>query len=136
MSQQHLASTVKSLDKIAKELLKAYPDKHIFAFYGNMGAGKTTFIKSICKALGVKDEISSPSYSLINEYAGKKPIYHIDLYRLEDIDEAFNIGIEDYIFGENYCLIEWPNIIESILPKNIIKVKIETQDKNNRIITF
>jgi len=136
MSQQHLASTVKSLDKIATELLKAYPDKHIFAFYGNMGAGKTTFIKSICKALGVKDEISSPSYSLINEYAGKKPIYHIDLYRLEDIDEAFNIGIEDYIFGENYCLIEWPNIIESILPKNIIKVKIETQDKNNRIITF
>jgi len=108
----------------------------VFCFYGNLGAGKTTLIKLICEHLKVIDSISSPTYPIINEYktADNKIIYHIDLYRLKSIEEAMNIGIEDYLFSDHLCFIEWPDNFESILPDNHIKIKITKFDDYREIV--
>lgn len=131
------ADQLKTLDTIAKKLVHQFPDNHIFAFYGKMGAGKTTFIQSVCKILGTNDNVTSPTFALINEYktSQQQSIFHFDFYRIKDIEEAFDLGYEDYLFSGNYCLIEWPEMIEQLLPENIVKVKIEVAEDGVRNIS-
>ncbi|KJF44006.1 tRNA (adenosine(37)-N6)-threonylcarbamoyltransferase complex ATPase subunit type 1 TsaE [Draconibacterium sediminis] len=125
------------LEIAAKELITAFSDDRVFAFYGKMGAGKTTFIQSVCRALGSDDNVTSPTFALINEYntADFDSIFHFDFYRIKDIEEAYDLGYEDYIYSGSYCLIEWPEMIEPLLPEKMVEVKIEVQDDNTRLIT-
>ncbi len=125
------------LKNVARKLISAYPDKRVFAFYGKMGAGKTTFIQAICRYLGSYDNITSPTFALINEYniANRKSIFHFDFYRIKDLEEAYDLGYEDYLYSGNYCLIEWPEMIETLLPENIVRVKIEVQNNDSRFIS-
>lgn len=125
------------LDIAAKELITAFSNDRVFAFYGKMGAGKTTFIQSVCRALGSDDNVTSPTFALINEYntADLDSIFHFDFYRIKDIEEAYDLGYEDYIYSGSYCLIEWPEMIESLLPEKMVEVKIEVQEDNTRLIT-
>lgn len=129
--------SLKALDKAAKKLISAFPEQKIFAFYGKMGAGKTTFIQSVCRALGTADNITSPTFAIVNEYHTEKgeSIYHFDFYRIKSMEEAFDLGYEDYFFSGNYCLIEWPEKIESLLPENFVEVRIEVLENEKRVIT-
>lgn len=129
--------TIKSLDTIheaAKEFVKEMGKGKVFAFYGKMGAGKTTFIKALCEVLGVEDVITSPTFAIINEYTDGKgdPIYHFDFYRIKKLEEVYDMGYEDYFYSGNLCLLEWPELIEDILPENVIKVTIEEQPDGTR----
>ncbi len=126
------------IDKAAKEFLNFYKEEAVFAFYGEMGAGKTTFIKSICEQLEVIDTVTSPTFSLINEYytSNDALLYHFDFYRIETIQEAKDIGCEDYFYSGNICLIEWPEKIEEILPENTVNIKIEVLSPDSRKIIF
>lgn len=128
-------NSIEELNAVAVEIIQFTNKNTVFCFYGNLGAGKTTLIKLICEKLNVQDSISSPTYPIINEYktADNKIIYHIDLYRLKSIDEALNIGIEEYLYSGNLCFIEWPDNFESILPDAPIKIKI-TKFDNYRTI--
>jgi tRNA threonylcarbamoyladenosine biosynthesis protein TsaE len=130
-------SSVKGLKKAAKNLISHFPEQRVFAFYGKMGAGKTTFIQAICKILGSDDNVTSPTFALINEYKThhNSSIFHFDFYRINHLEEAFDLGYEDYLFSGNYCLIEWPEKIESLLPEKITVVKIEVDENEMRTIT-
>jgi tRNA threonylcarbamoyladenosine biosynthesis protein TsaE len=131
------ATTVKDLEKAAKKLLAHFPGQRIFAFYGRMGAGKTTFIQSICQCLGSTDNVISPSFALINEYktASLHSIFHFDFYRINDLEEVFDLGYEDYFYSGEYCLIEWPEKVEPLLPEKYVSVKMEVKENGDRIIT-
>lgn len=131
---------INSLDTIheaAKEFIKGMGDGKVFAFYGKMGAGKTTFIKALCEVLGVKDVITSPTFAIINEYTdgNDNPIYHFDFYRIKKLEEVYDMGYEDYFYSGNLCLLEWPELVEDVLPKNVIKVTIEEQPDGSRLLT-
>ncbi len=130
-------TSVEGLKIVAANLIRQFPDHRIFALYGKMGAGKTTFIQSICKSLGSEDIVTSPTFAIINEYnrPNLSVIFHFDFYRIEDIEEAFDLGYEDYIYSGNYCFIEWPEMIESLLPENIVKVEIEVDEDESRVIS-
>ncbi len=130
-------TTVKELDTTAKKLINQFPDQRVFALYGKMGAGKTTFIQAICRQLGTTDNVTSPTFALINEYKTQSgaSIYHFDFYRIKDMEEVFDLGYEDYFFSENYCLIEWPEQIEPLLPQNFVEVKLEVMEAEVRKIT-
>jgi tRNA threonylcarbamoyladenosine biosynthesis protein TsaE len=121
----------------AKQLLELTGDSRIFAFYGSMGAGKTTIIKAICETLGAIDIISSPTFTLVNEYktSSGESLFHIDFYRIKKQEEVYDFGIEEYLTGDSYCFMEWPELIEEILPEETIKVKISVDDKEQRILT-
>ena len=123
------------LSSAAKQLLKQSGENKLFAFYGAMGAGKTTFIKAICESLGATDIVTSPTFTLVNEYktADGESIFHIDFYRIKKQEEVFDFGIEEYLSGDSYCFMEWPELIEEILPPETVKVKISV-DKNERRI--
>ncbi len=127
---------INDIDRAAKEFLSQFPDDKIFGFYGSMGAGKTTFIKALCKELGVVDTVSSPTFSIVNEYEtiNGELIYHFDFYRLDSPEEALDFGLYEYIDSEAYCFMEWPEMIEQLLPDNIKKIKIEEQDNGKRYI--
>ena len=129
-------ASISDLPGLAAKLLRTYSDFRVFAFYGEMGVGKTTFIKSICRQLGVSDETSSPTFSLINEYitAEDESIFHIDFYRIDRIEEAFDLGYEEYIYSGSYCFIEWPEKAESILPENTIRVSLKLGEGNDRML--
>ena len=129
-----VVNCVSELERASTSLLELINDKTIVCFYGAMGVGKTTFIKEICKKLRVEDVVSSPTFSIINEYLtdNDESVYHFDFYRIEK-EEAFDIGYEEYFYQGNLCLIEWPEKISSIIPKNIIKVQITRSDEQ-RII--
>jgi len=124
-----------ALKDTARQLLASFPEQRVFAFYGSMGAGKTTFIKALCRELGSQDNITSPSFALINEYSTQKGevIYHFDFYRIKKLEEAFDLGYEDYIYSGNYCFIEWPEMIDSLLPEGIVEVKISEGENGNRL---
>lgn len=131
---------INSLDTIheaAKDFIKGMGDGKVFAFYGKMGAGKTTFIKALCEVLGVKDVITSPTFAIINEYTdgNNNPIYHFDFYRIKKLEEVYDMGYEDYFYSGNLCLLEWPELVEDILPENVIKVTIEEQPDGSRLLT-
>ena len=131
---------INSLDDLefaAKELIAEFKNDRVFAFYGKMGAGKTTFIQAICKELGSEDNVTSPTFALINEYNTEdlESIFHFDFYRIKDIEEAYDLGYEDYLYSGSYCLIEWPEMIESLLPEKMVEVKIEVQDDDSRVIS-
>ncbi|SMO40538.1 tRNA (adenosine(37)-N6)-threonylcarbamoyltransferase complex ATPase subunit type 1 TsaE [Solitalea koreensis] len=119
----------------AEQLLTFAENERIFIFNGEMGAGKTTFIKTICKALGVKNNVSSPSFALVNEYqSSSAKIYHFDFYRLKNEVEALDMGCEEYFSSGDYCFIEWPSKIPNYLPKQLISVTIEEQTDGSRTI--
>lgn len=133
--------TISSLDAIneaAKQFVAAMGNNRIFAFYGKMGAGKTTFIKALCTELGVDDVITSPTFAIVNEYtAGDgSPIYHFDFYRIKKLDEVYDMGYEDYFYNGGLCLIEWPELIESLLPEDAVEVHIAEQPDGTRTIEF
>lgn len=128
---------IESLDKInetAVEFIRAMGDNTVFAFVGGMGAGKTTFIKAICENLGVEDVINSPTFSIVNEYRSDSGelIYHFDFYRINKIEEVYDFGYEDYFYSGSLCFIEWPELIEPILPKDTVTVNITVNDDGSR----
>ncbi|MBQ9286743.1 MAG: tRNA (adenosine(37)-N6)-threonylcarbamoyltransferase complex ATPase subunit type 1 TsaE [Bacteroidaceae bacterium] len=128
---------VKSLDEIdaaARQFLSEIGDARIIAFYAKMGAGKTTFTRALCKALGVVQTVTSPTFAIINEYEG--PVYHFDFYRLKRLSEAYDMGFEDYLYSGAWCLIEWPELIEDLLPQETVRVHIEVCDDGSRNIIF
>ncbi len=131
------AEQIKDLNRIAKRLISEFPDERVFAFYGKMGAGKTTFIQSVCKALGSVDTVTSPTFALINEYktGDRQTVFHFDFYRIKNMEEVFDLGYEDYLYSGSYCLIEWPEQIEPLLPENIVMVKIDVAEDGSRNIT-
>ena len=132
---------LESLDKIheaARYFLNAVGDANIFAIDGDMGVGKTTFIKAVCEELGVKEVITSPTFSLVNEYTDGKgePVYHFDFYRIKKIEEVYDMGYEEYFYNNSICFIEWPELIEDLLPENATKVTIEEQEDGSRVVKF
>jgi tRNA threonylcarbamoyladenosine biosynthesis protein TsaE len=129
-------NTENDLIPAAEILLSGFPDSRIFAFYGKMGAGKTTFIKALCSYLGVADIVQSPSFAIINEYktVSGDSVYHFDFYRIARLDEVFDIGYEEYFYSGKYCFIEWPELIEPLLPKETVRVSITGE--NERIINI
>ncbi len=133
--------TFNSLDKIgraAQEFFQKIENKKLIAFYGEMGAGKTTFIKQLCKILKVTDTVASPTFSIINEYLTEDndKVYHFDFYRIKEIEEVYNLGYEDYFYSENYCFLEWPELVEELLPDHILRVNIKVLEDESRSITF
>lgn len=129
---------IESLEKIqeaAKTFVANMGDDTVFAFYGKMGAGKTTFVKAICEELGVEDTITSPTFAIVNEYrsdlAGEL-IYHFDFYRIKKLDEVYDMGYEDYFYSGAICFIEWPELVEELLPCNTVKVSIEELESGER----
>ena len=129
-----VVNDISELEAAAKKLLANCTDKRIFAFIGEMGSGKTTFIQSLCKILGVKQKAMSPSFSLVHEYHGDDLVYHLDLYRLTSIEEALAIGIEEYLASGNYCFIEWAERITPLLPEETVKVEIEVTGEKSRTL--
>ena len=109
----------------AREFISQIGSRRVFAFYGGMGAGKTTFIKAVCEELGVTDVVTSPTFAIVNEYtAGDTPVYHFDFYRIKRIEEVFDMGFEDYFYSGSLCFIEWPELIEDLLPEDAVKVSV------------
>ncbi len=132
-----IAHTLTDLDQIARQIISFADTQRIFLFYGEMGAGKTTLIKALCGALGVDGPVTSPTFSIVNEYAGKDGIiYHFDFYRLKNQTEALDMGYEEYFYSGNYCLIEWPEKIPDLLPPNYVEVHITAQAGGSRQITL
>ena len=129
--QEIILNNTSELAEAAKKLLHTCKDKKIFAFYGQMGAGKTTFIKSLCEALGVSGSVSSPTFSIVNEYLSERgeKIFHFDFYRINSETEAFDMGYEDYFYSNSYCFIEWPEKIAELLPEDHVKVNITVKDQ-------
>jgi tRNA threonylcarbamoyladenosine biosynthesis protein TsaE len=134
---QILIRNIHNLKEAAKELLELTGDKKIFAFYGSMGAGKTTIIKAICEVLGAEDLVSSPTFTLVNEYrrSSGDSIFHIDFYRIKKQEEVFDFGIEEYLSGDSYCFMEWPELVEEILPPETVKVRITVDNDEQRTLT-
>lgn len=134
--KEWVANDVDDLDDIAKELLELIGSSRVLYFYGDLGAGKTTFIKRILKQLGLESDASSPSYSLVNVYALKNgsEVFHIDLYRLKESEEAIDIGIENYLYPDFLTLIEWPQIIEEFTPETAYTIQIKAQLDGSRSI--
>jgi tRNA threonylcarbamoyladenosine biosynthesis protein TsaE len=128
--------TLKELHPAAGELLEAFPGRKLFAFYGLMGSGKTTIIKALCEHLGASDTAVSPTFTIVNEYKteGETLICHFDFYRIKSIREVFDFGIEEYFSGTAYCFMEWPEIIDEILPEDTVKIRIVVGADEERIL--
>ena len=130
-------NSVDGLGEAAKAFLAKFSNERIFAFYGKMGTGKTAFIKALCRELGSTDPITSPTFALVNEYstATGERIFHFDFYRVKSLEEALDIGFDDYIYSGKYCFMEWPENIEALLPDKFVEVKIEVVEPAIRHIT-
>ena len=133
-------STLDDIKTAAHEFVSHIDQSTIFAFYGKMGAGKTTFIKAICEELGVGDVITSPTFAIVNEYRSETTcelIYHFDFYRIKNLDEVYDMGYEDYFYCGALCFIEWPELIESLLPKDTVRVHItEDESTHARLVSW
>lgn len=130
--------SLSDLNIIADKFLRLMRDKKVFAFFGPMGVGKTTFIKALCNELGVVEIVTSPTFALVNEYqtgAGNS-IFHFDFYRIEKIEEVYDFGYEDYFFSGNYCFIEWPDKVAEILPKDVVFVQLVENEDGSRTINI
>lgn len=131
---------IPSLDKIseaATQFVEKMGDNKVYVFYGNMGAGKTTFIKAVCEELGVTDVINSPTFAIVNEYESGKgePIYHFDFYRINKEEEAYDFGYEDYFYSGNVCFIEWPEMVKNLIPEDAIEVRINENEDGSRTVS-
>lgn len=132
-------TSLEDINAAAKEFVRNMGNGKVFAFYGKMGAGKTTFIKAVCECLGVEDTVTSPTFAIVNEYqstAVDYPIYHFDFYRIKKLDEVYDMGYEDYFYGGGVCFIEWPELIEELLPENAIRVDISATDDGKRTVAI
>ena len=132
-------TSLAQIHNVAKQFIDNIGTGKVFAFYGKMGSGKTTFIKAICEELGVTDVITSPTFAIVNEYNSEqtpKPIFHFDFYRIKKLEEVYDMGYEDYFYSGSLCFLEWPELIEEILPADVVKVKIEEQADGSRTVTF
>ena len=131
-------SSLRELKNVASTILADMNGQNVFAFYGKMGAGKTTLIKSFCEVLGVEEVVTSPTFSLVNEYSDKnnEPVYHFDFYRIKKITEVFDIGYEEYFYSDNYCFIEWPELVVELLPESYVYISIEEEDSGKRVISY
>jgi tRNA threonylcarbamoyladenosine biosynthesis protein TsaE len=140
--ESYVATSLTELSSVAEALLAYAGPRRLMVFTGEVGAGKTTLIQALCRCLGMQgDQAVSPTFALINEYAyqnrsGAGRIAHIDLYRLTSLEEALSIGIEDYLYGEDYCFIEWPELIEPLLPAEAVRINLEITGSNSRKILF
>lgn len=136
--------TIQSLETVreaAREFVSQIGDRRVFAFYGKMGAGKTTFVKAICEELGVDDVITSPTFAIVNEYSLTShllpltsTIFHFDFYRIKKLEEVYDMGYEEYFYSGSLCFIEWPELIESLLPDDAVRVNIEEQPDGTRLV--
>ena len=132
-------ASLAQIHTVAKQFIDNIGTGKVFAFYGKMGSGKTTFIKAICEELGVTDVITSPTFAIVNEYHSEqtpKLIFHFDFYRIKKLEEVYDMGYEDYFYSGSLCFLEWPELIEEILPADVVKVKIEEQADGSRTVTF
>ena len=129
---------IENLAAAARKFVDEMGENRVFAFYGKMGAGKTTFIKAICEALGVEDVVTSPTFAIVNEYADASgsPVYHFDFYRIKNLKEAYDIGCEEYFYSGYPCFIEWPELVEELLPENVVTVRIEVPDDESRVVSI
>lgn len=121
------------------DILSVYPEKRVYALRGKMGAGKTTFTKSLCETLGTEDVVNSPTFAIVNVYEvgeDREEVYHFDCYRLKSIEEAMDFGAEEYLYSGRYCFIEWPEMIEALLPEDTVNVIIEVREDGKRVVTL
>ncbi|MDE7117491.1 MAG: tRNA (adenosine(37)-N6)-threonylcarbamoyltransferase complex ATPase subunit type 1 TsaE [Bacteroidaceae bacterium] len=130
--------SIEGIGKAAEAFVAAMGDRTVFAFYGKMGAGKTTFIKAVCEELGVEDVINSPTFAIVNEYVDGKgaPVYHFDFYRIKGLQEVMDMGYEDYVYSGNVCFMEWPELIENLLPDDAVSVTIGEEVDGSRTVKF
>lgn len=129
--------SLSSLDQVAKELIELFADSRVIAFYGSMGAGKTTLIRHLCKQMGVTQTVNSPSFAIVNQYQtpdGETVVNHFDFYRIKSQEEAYDFGYQEYFFGGDYCFIEWPEMVEELLPKSCLRLKINIISPTEREI--
>ena len=126
------------IKQTARQFVDAMGENTVFAFYGKMGAGKTTFIKAVCEQMGVEDTVTSPTFAIVNEYeaANGRPIYHFDFYRIKKVSEAYDMGCEEYFYSGHPCFIEWPELIEEVLPEETVNVTIEALPNGERRLVF
>lgn len=138
MKQSVTIKNLDDLDRAAQEFLDKTQGKPLVAFYGRMGAGKTTFTVALCKAMGVEDKVCSPTFTIISEYrkGDGSPVYHFDFYRIKNNAEAMDIGVEDYFYSGETCIMEWPENIEDLLPDETLKARIEVNPDNSRTISW
>ncbi len=136
--KEFIAKNVADLETISQQLLVEFGTEKIVLFKGEMGAGKTTLIKHLCKQLGIDDITSSPTFSIVNEYVSNKDqkVYHFDFYRINDEQEVMDMGYEDYFYGGAYCFIEWPEKIPNLIPEKFVVITIKVDEDNNRIISI
>jgi tRNA threonylcarbamoyladenosine biosynthesis protein TsaE len=134
-------SNLDNIREAARQFIENIGDHRVFAFYGKMGAGKTTFIKAICEELGVEDVITSPTFAIVNEYTSQSSlltpndsIFHFDFYRIKKLEEVYDMGFEDYFYSGSLCFIEWPELIEEVLPDDAVKVTIEENADGTRSV--
>ncbi len=127
---------LEDINSVAKQFIELVGERRVFAMYGAMGVGKTTFVKAVCEELGVDDTINSPTFAIVNEYHTKeeKIVYHFDFYRIEDVQEAYDFGYEDYFYSQAMCFIEWPERIESILPIDVVNLNFTEEEDGSRTI--
>jgi tRNA threonylcarbamoyladenosine biosynthesis protein TsaE len=127
-----------TIDEAAKEFLQEIRDNKIIALYGSMGAGKTTFVTALCRVLGVEDVVNSPTFTIVNEYQTEEgePVFHFDFYRIKSLREVEDLGFEEYVYSDCLCLMEWPEMIEEMLPEETVKVSISEQEDGTRLIKF
>lgn len=137
MTKQYIISDISHNFEVAKQILSDFPDTKIFCLYGNLGAGKTTFTQSLCKVLGVDEAVTSPTFSLVNEYEGKNCIiYHFDFYRIKSEEEVYDMGYEEYFYADAYCFIEWGEKIPNLIPDTAVAMYIEVGEKGERHINI
>lgn len=132
-------NSLADINEAAKTFVENMGDGKVFAFYGKMGAGKTTFVKAVCECLGVDDVITSPTFAIVNEYTSATTgdaIYHFDFYRIKKLEEVYDMGYEDYFYSGSLCFLEWPELIEDLLPEDATKVTIKETADGSRVVKF